>query len=43
MSICVFFWQVGCAMIGRGELGFMMASESLETELMSDTAFSATV
>mmetsp|Transcript_30693 Transcript_30693/g.59193 ORF Transcript_30693/g.59193 Transcript_30693/m.59193 type:complete len:409 (-) Transcript_30693:409-1635(-) len=35
--------QVGCAMIGRGELGFMMASESLESGLLGDTAFSATV
>lgn len=35
--------QVGCAMIGRGELGFMMASDSLESGLMGDTAFSATV
>jgi len=35
--------QVGCAMIGRGELGFMMASESLESGLLGDIAFSATV
>ena len=30
-------------MIGRGELGFMMASESLESGLVGDVAFSATV
>jgi len=35
--------QVGCAMIGRGELGFMMASEARESGLMGDVAFSATV
>lgn len=35
--------QVGFAMVGRGELGYMMASEASETGLMGDTAFSATV
>eukprot|EP00959_Pyramimonas_sp_CCMP1952_P101313 2119531-Pyramimonas_sp.AAC.1 len=35
--------QVGCAMIGRGELGFMMANEALESGLVGDVAFSATV
>jgi hypothetical protein len=30
-------------MIGRGELGFMMASEARESGLMGDVAFSATV
>ena len=41
------FWvawcQVGCAMIGRGELGFVLAKEALEDGLLPSRAYCATV
>lgn len=37
------FLQVGCAMIGRGELGFVLAKEALEAGLMPSRAYCATV
>mmetsp|Transcript_44881 Transcript_44881/g.117740 ORF Transcript_44881/g.117740 Transcript_44881/m.117740 type:complete len:109 (-) Transcript_44881:167-493(-) len=41
------FWiawtQVGCAMIGRGELGFVIAKEALDDGLLSSRAYCATV
>ena len=42
-----FYWgaflRIGCAMIGRGELGFMLAVTSLEDRIISQRAYSATV
>ena len=41
------FWvawlQVGCAMIGRGELGFVLATESLDAEMLDQRQYCATV
>ena len=41
------FWvawlQVGCAMVGRGELGFVLATESLEAGLFEQRAYCATI
>eukprot|EP00736_Rhodelphis_marinus_P009355 Rmarinus@m.18259 len=34
---------VGAAMIGRGELGFLLASDSLDSDLIGDVAFSSIV
>ena len=35
--------QVGCAMVGRGELGFVLATESLEAGMLEQRAYCATV
>lgn len=41
------FWrawtQVGCAMIGRGELGFLLAKEAVATGILPQGAYCATV
>jgi len=37
------FLRVGCAMIGRGELGFMLATTSLEDNIINRRAYSATI
>ena len=36
-------WQVGWAMVGRGELGFVMATSSYRRGQISSLAFSVTV
>ena len=35
--------MIGWAMVGRGELGFVMAEESFKTGLTGELAFSITV
>eukprot|EP00854_Cymbomonas_tetramitiformis_P008219 gene8219-9768_t len=42
-AFMVLFTQVGTAMVGRGELGFVLARSSLEDKMMGEEAFSVTV
>ena len=37
------FLRVGCAMIGRGELGFLLVTTSLEDGIINRRAYSATI
>ena len=37
------FLRVGCAMIGRGELGFLLVTTSLEDRIINRRAYSATI
>ena len=37
------FMRVGCAMIGRGELGFQLATSSLDAGIVTPKAYSATI
>ena len=37
-AFCVGWLQVGCAMVGRGELGFVLATESLEAGMLEQRA-----
>ena len=42
-SLPVLPLQVGSAMVGRGELGFLLATESLEAGMLEQRAYCATV
>lgn len=40
---CLLFVQVGCAMVGRGELGFVVAKMALNMGLLTEISFSACI